>query len=128
MSRGARRREDAPMTCPALIDLHVLGAELEPARREGLLEDLSDLVRRHVAELAPGTHAWAFAREVAGWEAYEDGRPMERPHYRLHVTLPVAAGDAAREALATQLARRVLRTEGPYPSAADLPRVAVSFA
>jgi hypothetical protein len=126
MCRGAHRRHHDTMTAaaPVLIDLLVLGTELEPARREGLLEDLAELVRRHFA----GAHAWSYCREVAGSEAFEDGRPMTAPHYCLHVTLPVAASASLREALADELARRVLRTERAYPSAADLPRVAVSFA
>jgi hypothetical protein len=113
---------------PVLIDLLVLGAELDPARREGLLEDLAELVRRRLGDSAPGAHAWSYCREVAGSDAFEDGRPMTAPHYRVHVTLPVAASPSLREALADELARRVLRTERAYPSAADLPRVAVSFA
>ena len=110
------------MTDTALIDLLVLGAELEPARREGLLEDLSDLVLRH-----SGAEAWAFAREVADGAAYAGGRPMLKPHYRVHVTLPVASTAGVRERLAREVARRVLRVECAYPKPDDLPRVSVSF-
>ena len=111
------------MTDTALIDLLVLGAELEPARREGLLEDLSDLVLRHA-----GARAWAFAREVSDGAAYAGGRPMLEPHYRVQVTLPVAATARVRDQLAADVARRVLRVERAYPAPEDLPRVAVSFA
>ena len=111
------------MTPTALIDLLVLGAELEPARREGLLEDLSDLVLRHA-----GAPAWAYAREVADGAAYAAGRPMAKPHYRVRLTLPVAATAAVRERLARDVARRVLRAERAYPQPDDLPRVSVSFA
>ena len=111
------------MTPTALIDLLVLGAELEPARREGLLEDLSDLVLRHA-----GAQAWAYAREVADGAAYAAGRPMAKPHYRVHVTLPRAATAELQERLAGEVALRVLRVERAYPELDDLPRVAVSFA
>jgi head-tail adaptor len=110
------------VTPTALIDLLVLGAELEPARREGLLEDLSDLVLRH-----SGAQAWAYAREVADGAAYAAGRPMSKPHYRVHVTLPVAATAGVRERLAREVACRVLRVERAYPRPDDLPRVSVSF-
>jgi hypothetical protein len=110
------------VTDTALIDLLVLGAELEPARREGLLEDLSDLVLRH-----SGAQAWAYAREVGDGAAYAAGRPMRRPHYRVRVTLPVAATPGVRERLARDVACRVLRAERAYPRPEDLPRVAVSF-
>ena len=111
------------MSDTALIDLLVLGTELEPARREGLLEDLSELVLRHA-----GAPSWAFAREHADSTGYAAGRPMLRPHYRVHVTLPFAATGAVRERLASEVARRVLRVECAYPTADDLPRVNVSFA
>lgn len=119
------------MTRPALIDLLVLGRQLEPASREGLLEDLTDLVERHLdtagADAIPA-RAWAFAREVDEGAAFASGRPMAEPHYRLHVSLPTSCHDpAVHEELAAALARRVLRTERAYPRAEDLPRVDVTF-
>lgn len=119
------------VTRPALIDLLVLGRQLDPARREGLLEDLTDLVERHLdsagADLIPA-RAWAFAREVDEGAAFASGRPMAQPHYRLHVSLPAPCHEAAvHEELAAALARRVLRTERAYPGPEDLPRVDVTF-
>ncbi len=119
------------MTRPALIDLLVLGRQLEPARREGLLEDLTDLVERHLdtagADAIPA-RAWAFAREVDEGAAFASGRPMAEPHYRLHVSLPCCDDDPdCHHDLAAALAHRVLRTERAYPRAEDLPRVDVTF-
>src|SRR5689334_16708925 len=123
MPRGWRIPNMPAMSTTALIDLLVLGAEIEPARREGLLEDLSDLVLRHA-----GARAWAFAREHADTTGYAHGKPMLEPHYRVHVTLPVAATAGVRDLLAGEVARRVLRVERAYPRPEDLPRVSVSFA
>ena len=116
------------VSAPALIDLLVLGGELEPARREALLEDLTDLVRRHLAAALPDAQAWAFAREVGGAQAFRDGRPMAEPHYRLLVSLPPDGCDCTNEEeLAGRLARRILQTERPYPTEADHGRVSVRF-